>query len=298
MVKLLDYVDVDIVMATYNGEKYIHEQIQSIQNQAFRNWRLIISDDGSQDNTTKIIREIAQYDDRIHLINTVKQGGVISNFNTALSYSNAHYIFLADQDDIWVDNRLNIMLEKFKELEKKDPDNGHMMFTDLELVDSDLKQISPSFYQYNSLDPYNNMKPYMLIWRSTVYGCSTIFNRNLLNQALPIPEYASMHDQWLALLAQKNESLFYYDFKSIKYRQHASNAVGGAGNSLVGKIKKTKKNFGSIKHNVKNIKKNLHINKFYPFSPYLFSFQIIFPSIIFGEKKIQTIILFLLFFII
>ncbi|OUY06687.1 glycosyltransferase family 2 protein [Acinetobacter populi] len=288
---------VDIIMATYNGEKYIREQIQSIQAQPFTNWILIISDDYSQDDTVKIIKEMQGLDKRIELVNCEKQGGIVENFNKALSFSKSQYIFLADQDDIWVENRLNIMLDNFKKIEADNAKKSILMFTDLELIDSDGNIIAESFYQYNDLNPYTNMKPNMLIWRSTVYGCSTLFNRKLLEESFPIPNYASMHDQWLALKAHMNNGLFYYDYKSLKYRQHSNNAVGGAGNGFIGKIKKSKRNFKSIKLNVEKVKKNLNYNEnqFYSLPSYFFPFQVVLPTIILGEKRLQSFLFFIIF---
>ena len=285
---------IDIVMATYNGEKFISEQIQSIQSQSYKNWNLLISDDASKDNTVKIIKEIQNKDERVKLVNFDKQGGIIENFNKALSFSDANYIFLADQDDIWMENRLQIMLDNFKKLEEKNPNKSILMFTDLQLVDSNKSIIANSFYEYNNLNPYTNMQPNMLIWRSTVYGCSTLFNKKLLQQSFPIPNYASMHDQWLALKASMDDGLFYFDYISLKYRQHSNNAVGGAGNNnLVGKLKKSKQNLNSIKINVKKIKRNLSTNDFYKSYNWLFPYKVILPNILFGEKKIQTFFYFI-----
>ncbi|WP_228285999.1 glycosyltransferase, partial [Acinetobacter pollinis] len=105
---------VDIVMATYNGENYIREQIESIQKQNYEHWHLYISDDASTDGTVSIIKQMASDDSRIRLVSTDKQGGIIANFNKALSFSDANYIFLSDQDDIWMEDRLIKMLTHFK----------------------------------------------------------------------------------------------------------------------------------------------------------------------------------------
>ncbi|WP_228285383.1 glycosyltransferase family 2 protein [Acinetobacter pollinis] len=288
---------VDIVMATYNGENYIREQIESIQKQNYEHWHLYISDDASTDGTVSIIKQMASDDSRIRLVSTDKQGGIIANFNKALSFSDANYIFLSDQDDIWMEDRLIKMLTHFKTIELQSPEKSILLFTDLELIRSDNTIISDSFYKYNNLNPKNNMKDNMLIWRSTVYGCSTLFNKNLLHKSFPIPDYASMHDQWLALNAQLNGGLFYYNYTSLKYRQHSNNAVGGAGNNLIGKIKKSKKNLESIRENTNRIKTNLKLNKnlFYKGSDISFAYKVILPNVFFGEKKIQSLFYFILF---
>ena len=286
---------VDIIMATYNGEKFLLEQIQSIQNQEHQKWNLYISDDGSQDNTIQIIKDIQANDQRVKLVNFEKQGGIVENFNKALSFSNAEYIFLADQDDIWMENRLQIMLKNFKEIESENLGKSILMFTDLQLIDSNKNIIADSFYKYNKLNPYTNMRPNMLIWRSTVYGCSTLFNKKLLNECFPIPKYASMHDQWLALKASMNDGLFFFDYTSLKYRQHSNNAVGGAGNGLIGKLKTSKRNLNSIKLNVNKIKRNLTVNDFYKSSNLLFPYKVILPNIFLGEKRLQSLFYFIIF---
>ncbi|MBE4896318.1 glycosyltransferase, partial [Enterobacter cloacae complex sp. P16RS2] len=96
---------VDIALATFNGEKYIREQIESIQKQTYSNWRLLISDDCSTDSTIAIIKELMQNDRRINIVNESRQGGVIKNFNKALMHTTAEYILLCDQDDIWPSER-------------------------------------------------------------------------------------------------------------------------------------------------------------------------------------------------
>ena len=115
---------VDIAMATYNGEAYIEEQLCSILNQTHTDWTLYISDDGSTDSTTSIIEKYLISDARIKLINRVKQGGVVRNFNKALEATTADYIMLSDQDDFWYENKIELLLNKKSEVEK----NPHHLF--------------------------------------------------------------------------------------------------------------------------------------------------------------------------
>ncbi|WEI19378.1 glycosyltransferase family 2 protein [Acinetobacter proteolyticus] len=293
---------VDIAMATYNGEKYIEEQIRSIQQQTYTNWTLCISDDGSSDQTVSLIKQIMESDSRIKLVNTNRQGGVIQNFNAALSQTTADYILLCDQDDIWPKERLATLVLKIENIECKDPSKAILVFTDLELIDDQGNRLAQSFYEANSLSPAENMIDHNLLWQSTVYGCTTIMNRNLLNISLPIPEYALMHDQWLALNAVQNDSLYYHDIKSIQYRQHSENVVGGGNHGFFGKFYNFKRNLNNIKKSVAKIKLILknhpnlyadqnglnHLSSFRSFA-----IREIFPKIFTGSKKIQNLFIFL-----
>lgn len=239
---------IDIVMATYNGEKYLPEQIESLIGQNYKNWRLLISDDGSTDRTVDILMEYAKADERISIENTARQGGVIQNFSKALQFSTSQYVMFCDQDDIWFPDKISSMLEDLKAIESsRGKDTPILGFSDLCLVDETGAVIHKSFYQYNRLDPKNNFDHKYLSWRSTVYGCTVIFNRALLNRAMPLPNDVPMHDQWFALIAARCGVVFFSPEPQIYYRQHSNNAVGGAGAGLWGK-------FVSMKHLYLNTK--------------------------------------------
>lgn len=298
---------VDIAMATYNGEKFIEEQIKSIQAQTYQNWYLYISDDGSSDNTIEIIKKIQGIDSRIKIVNEKRQGGVIQNFNKALEATTADYIVLCDQDDIWPNERLEVMLEEIRKKDK-DKDKGIMLFTDLELIDDQGHKIANSFYNLNKINPLKNLETNKLLWNCTIYGCTTIFNRALLDKSLPISSNALMHDQWLALKASRDGGLYFMEkYKSILYRQHSNNVVGGSNHGFFSKLKNFRKNLNNIKKSIVSIKKNLYGNnglydKKNPLISYLdfinFAFVEIFPEIFKGDKKIQILFLFIGFIII
>ena len=111
---------IDILMATYNGGKYVEEQLKSIISQSYENWNLVIRDDGSSDNTLKILNEYSKNDKRIHIISDNKGNlGLVKNFEELMKRSTEEYIMFSDQDDVWVDNKINILLQKMLEIEKK-----------------------------------------------------------------------------------------------------------------------------------------------------------------------------------
>lgn len=296
---------VDIAMATYNGEQFIEEQIKSIQAQTYENWELYISDDGSKDNTINLIKKMMQDDPRIKLINTQRQGGVINNFNTALMATTAEYILLCDQDDIWIEDRLDKLVRKIQEV-GVNQDVPKMVFTDLELVNEKGETTATSFYVVNKLNACENLEKNSLIWHSTVYGCTTIVNRQLLEKSLPIPEYAQMHDQWLALNAKQSNNLYYYDYQSLKYRQHANNVVGGSHKGLKGKLGGFWKSLKNIKISVLKIKlllsarsdlysSNVIFTSYFDFVA--FAFKEILPKVFQGDKKIQKFLIFINFLV-
>ena len=288
---------IDIAMATYNGEQFISDQINSIIEQTHQDWVLYISDDGSTDQTIDIINNFASKDSRIKLINTDRQGGVIPNFNKALEYTNAEFVSLSDQDDIWPVDRLEILInEVSKNNETKQP---QLIFTDLTLVDEDGVVISESFYRGSGINPLENLEGYNLLWKCTIYGCTTIMNRALLDITLPIPLNAHMHDQWLSMKAYQNKGLKYLNSSSIYYRQHEDNVVGGTNRSFLDRLLNAKRSASNLFTKAKNTKSYLkqHDGLYFQDRSFrtrkdFFGFALaeIFPNIFKTKKKVQTLV--------
>lgn len=298
---------VDIAMATYNGEAYIEEQLLSIINQTYSSWTLYISDDASTDKTADIIKQYEKLDSRIKLINTARQGGVVNNFNCALNATRANYVLLADQDDYWNSDRVEKL---FSYISERDSLNKPLMvFSDLEVVDEKLVTISDSFYKSNSIDPLKNLNPVQLLWKCSVYGCTTIFNRKLLEKCLPIPVGITMHDNWLALNAATESGLEYLDIRTIRYRQHSNNVVGGGNKGVLKKLLSLNKNIKKMMKYRENINTLLYEAKKIPSNEILlgveikgknsfgFSFKEIFPAIFLQSKKAYSILIFIIFLV-
>ncbi|MBU9830802.1 MULTISPECIES: glycosyltransferase family 2 protein [Rahnella] len=298
---------VDIAMATYNGESYIEEQILSIINQTYSSWTLYISDDASTDKTLDIINKYEKIDPRIKLINTERQGGVVNNFNCALSATRANYVLLADQDDYWNHDRVEKL---FSYISARDTfDKPLMVFSDLEIVDDKLVTISESFYKSNSIDPLKNLNPVQLLWKCSVYGCTTILNRRLLDKCLPIPAGITMHDNWLALNAATENGLEYLDVRTIRYRQHSNNVVGGGNKGFIKKLLSLNKNITKMIKYRGSINTLLDEAKNIPSNDILqgvdikgkksvdFAFKEIFPAIFFQSKKAYSILIFIIFMV-
>jgi glycosyltransferase involved in cell wall biosynthesis len=221
---------IDIVLATYNGEKFLAEQIRSIQNNnGYDKWvsRLLVIDDGSTDATFSIVKELSLHDKKIvWLTNTSNRHGASNNFAFGLAQTLSPYIMLSDQDDVWLPEKIQLSLDKIKQLEKESGSVPLLVFSDKEIVDEKLQSICSSYFKLRGIPKDWHIKPEQLCQQNVVSGCTMLFNRALLNKAMPIPEQAYMHDWWLALVANKCGKLELIDKPLIKYRQHDNNTIG------------------------------------------------------------------------
>lgn len=202
---------VSIAMATYNGEKYIKEQLESILQQLYINDEIVISDDGSTDSTLSIIKKIN--DNRIRIVNGPKIG-VKQNFACAISHCRNPIIFLCDQDDVWMPNKVETILDIFEKT------NCTCVVHDCELVDSEMEiTLSKSFFKLKNSKAgvINN------IIRNSYIGCCMAFSNGLIQFILPIPDNIEMHDQWIGLISDiKGKTIFIEDIL-LKYRRHEEN---------------------------------------------------------------------------
>lgn len=221
-----------IVMCTYNGEKYIQEQLQSIVDNTIDNWNIIIFDDQSNDNTIEIIKAYQKkYPTKIFLrINQVKKG-VITNFlngvyETGLQMKKDDYIMLCDQDDVWNPNKIEKTLNGMNELTRIYGVNIPLLVcTDVRVVNDTLDIVNESFrrmnhYRINKLDFSH------LMMENKVQGCTTMINKSTAVMLDKIPDKATMHDGWLALIASAFGSIKYIDEPTMNYRQHGNNVQG------------------------------------------------------------------------
>lgn len=219
-----------IVLATFNGADYLHQQLDSLIAQTEKHWSLLVRDDGSTDNTPEIIRHYSEKDERIQLLegNYGETGSPLGNFTILLRAAfelEATYVFCCDQDDVWEPNKLELVLARMKRLE-----NGSrapcLVHHDLVVVDGSLKLMADSFVEYMKLKPGNAFNPQRLISRNEITGCAMACNRALLEIALPISEQAVMHDWWLGLHAAFFGRLAFMPQRLVKYRQHNKNTIG------------------------------------------------------------------------
>lgn len=222
---------VEVLLATYNGGKFLPAQIDSILNQTFKDYRILIRDDGSTDNTLEIVKSYAErFPEKITLleISTVLQSPT-HNFSTLIENSSAPYLLLSDQDDIWLPNKIAISLDKLRQLERQTSTTHPLLVhTDLKVVQHNLNEISPSFLSFSGLNPSRNKFNNLLI-QNIITGCTIIFNRSLANLATPIPPDAQMHDWWLALAAGAFGKIDFVEIPTVLYRQHEDNTLGATG---------------------------------------------------------------------
>lgn len=219
---------VDILLPTYNGEKYLYTQILSLLNQTYSNIHLYVRDDGSTDKTLGILQKIhKKYPQKVSLIqDSLGNLGVANNVFTLMKYSRAQYIMLADQDDVWRRNKVQILLKRIKEKERQYKRIPLLISSDSYVTDEDLRIISHSFLKYEGL---NKKRIYFsnLLQRNVVQGSASIFNRQLLVQALKgYPIEMTYHDGWLSLVAAAYGKIFWCSKKLMYYRQHADNVLG------------------------------------------------------------------------
>lgn len=220
---------VTILMATYNGEAFLAQQVDNILRQTFTDWTLLISDDDSTDNTLALLNYCAQLDKRIQVISgrSHKQRSPLSNFSELMKHglASASSIFaFCDQDDVWADNKLQRCLNAFSESAQ----HLVLLHHDLCVVDSARRVIHPSFFRFMKLAP-NNAKLGLLLSRNIVTGCTMICNRSLVERAYPKPEQTIMHDWWLALFAASTGDILLLEEALVDYRQHSANTIGAKG---------------------------------------------------------------------
>ena len=217
---------ISVCIATYNGAKYIGEQLSSILPQLDGSDEVIISDDGSTDGTTDIIATFT--DSRIRVIDGAHRGVPVWNFEKAISEAKGDYIFLSDQDDIWADNKVAVTMHYLRDYD--------CVISDCIVTDESMNAISPSFYTHNRSKPG---RFYNLLVRNGYLGCCMAFTRRVRSAALPFPANIPMHDIWIG-----NMSAFYFrtkfiDTPLIYYRRHNGNFTQDSGqspNSLITKL--------------------------------------------------------------
>jgi glycosyltransferase involved in cell wall biosynthesis len=217
---------VEILLSTYNGEKYLDVQLDSILQQDYLHWKLVIRDDGSKDSTLRIIDEYARkYPDKISLYaDTEGNLGFSSSFSILLKQSTADYVMYCDQDDYWLPSKISTMLSIMLEEETLLPSSAHIVFSDLQISDAALNVVSPSFFRRTNYSPDKGMQIFFL--KNYVPGCNILFNRKLIEQAMQTDNIINLHDHWLLMVCSAVGKLSFIDKPLMKYRVHDNNAIG------------------------------------------------------------------------
>ncbi|WP_368252081.1 glycosyltransferase family 2 protein [Enterococcus sp. 2201sp1_2201st1_B8_2201SCRN_220225] len=203
---------ISVCLASYNGAAFIAQQIESILIQLDATDELIISDDGSTDNTLEIVTSYQKAYSQIRIYEGPRQG-VVKNFEFAISHSRGDLIFLADQDDVWLPDKVAKMSNAFAENPEAD-----VVISDLKIVDGQLKPVHSSYFEYRQVKEgfWHNLL------RSGYIGAGMAFRKELKEKILPFPKKIPMHDMWIGLVAGKG--VFLLQEPLTLYRRHEKNA--------------------------------------------------------------------------
>lgn len=219
-----------ILMATYNGEKFLEEQIQSILWQDVQDWELYLHDDKSKDDTLKIIDDyVNKYPEKIHLLQDEADSGrgARDSFMWLLDHVDSDYYMFSDQDNIWLPHKIATVYKRICEEEIKHPSSPIMVYTDLCVADQYGSPMRLSSYEMAKMKPkwFDSFDAYRVMCKCA--GCTTIINRQAKECAIPIHPFAFMHDWWIALMVWKNGGrCISLDVSTILYRQHGNNECG------------------------------------------------------------------------
>lgn len=222
---------VDVLLATWNGAKYLPDLLDSILAQTYPHYRVLVSDDGSTDETQAILERYRPlFGGRLVLLPSRNHAdGGLRNFEylmqASLDDGEAQWAMFCDQDDVWLAHKIEQSLAEMQRIENLDGSGlPCLVHTDLSVADQNLKLIAPSFVRYQRMDP-GRCAALWLLSMNQVTGCATMVNRALLAVALPIPAEVVVHDWWCAVISGSGHRSF-IDAPSLLYRQHAVNQIG------------------------------------------------------------------------
>jgi len=219
---------VSILLAAYNGERYITGQIESLLAQTFQDFKLYIRDDKSTDGTYSIIEKFASENPGriISELNETNTGGTKYNFMNMMIDHRDDYIMLCDQDDVWLPDKIEKSLDKMKALEKKcGRHTPVLVYTDLKVVNDTLDLISSSYEKMSNKD-FRKSSLSFTVTMNNAAGCTIMYNRALGNMIQAVPEFIVMHDWWLALIAAAFGETGVIRTPTVLYRQHGDNIKG------------------------------------------------------------------------
>lgn len=225
--------EVDILLAAFNGEKFIAEQLDSIIAQTFKDFRIIIRDDGSSDNTPAIIESYAdKYPGIIEVIHDdIICRNPTKNFFQLMKHAKADYVMFSDQDDVWLKDKIARSLEAMKEAEKKNPGKPVLVFTGMKVTDEKLNVINDFVPLNINLPKYNNLVS--MFEENFVSGCTEMINRSIYENIGEYNDLIVNHDWWTALYARACGVIAYVPEALMLYRQHEHNVIGYSENGGV-----------------------------------------------------------------
>ena len=207
-------------MATYNGEKYLAEQLDSIINQTYHNWNLLIRDDNSTDRTLEIIQDYQKKDNRIKLLKDNEGNlGIVKNFEELLKNSESEFIMFSDQDDIWIENKLDVYLKTAEKIKIK----GFLLHSDAILFDKNKSNILKDTFIFKKAI---NKGLENVFFNYFVQGATILISKEIKNFILPFPKEVYLHDRYIHLISELFFERIFVNEALIYYRQHGDNQIG------------------------------------------------------------------------
>jgi glycosyltransferase involved in cell wall biosynthesis len=214
---------VSIAMATYNGENYVGKQLRSIIHQSYSNLEIIITDDASTDGTLAMLEYIQKENDFIKIYSNPVNLGITSTFEQSIKNCKGHFIAIADQDDIWELNKIEVLVSAME--------NEDVIFSDSELVDKSGRSLNKRISSFVNLKSFYSGTPFLT--GICLPGHTLFMRADFVRSILPMPK-SIMYDRWISFCAAANNGIKYIDRPLVKYRQHETNSFG------VGKVQNKK----------------------------------------------------------
>ena len=229
--EITEDIKVGILLSCFNGERYLKDQIDSFIAQTHSKWTLFVRDDGSNDETIKILKKYKnEHGSKIIILENNDNLGINKSYEQLIhSANNCDYYMFSDQDDVWKPNKIKILLDEVKnQTEEQKTNEPFLIHSDLEVTDKNLNIIYKSFWNTEKLKPDYSTDLNYLLMQNYIVGCSTLFNKKLLSilKISGIPTEARMHDHWAGLIAATFGRIYFSRKKLTLHRQHGSNDTG------------------------------------------------------------------------
>lgn len=205
---------ISIALCTYNGERYLKEQIDSILAQTYKHIEIIVVDDCSSDNTVALLEEYTQKANLRYVMNEKNQG-FVKSFERAISLCEGEYILLSDQDDVWETDKIQILLDAME--------NHVLVYSNAKLVDEHLAPLGKNLLDSHKINCFSGSNNKAFVFKNCISGNTLMFRKELKDVCLPFPPTISFHDVWIAFVAATCGSIAYVNQPLILYRQHACN---------------------------------------------------------------------------